>query len=110
MDGPFQTARIIAEPNHCYVREAAAHSASFHRNAQWEMTMRKTLLSMLGASVFAAATAQAAAASERHHVRMTDRVATEQFRQSNANAALAYIAVRPDYHSYNAGMSSPAGR
>ncbi len=72
--------------------------------------MRKTILSMLGASIFAAATAHAAAASERHHVRMTDRVATEQFRQSNANAALAYIAVRPDYHSYNAGMSTPAGR
>jgi len=72
--------------------------------------MRKTILSMLGASVFAAATAQAAAASDRHHVRMTDRVATEQFRRTNAYAAPAYIVVRPDYHSYNAGMSAPAGR
>jgi len=72
--------------------------------------MRKTILSMLGASVFAAATAHAAAASERHHVRMTDRVATEQFRQSNANAALAYFAAQPDYSRYSGGMSAPAGR
>lgn len=72
--------------------------------------MRKTILSILGASIFAAATAQAAAASDRHHTRMTDRVATEQFRQSNANAAPAFIVTQPDYHSYNAGMSAPAGR
>ncbi|WP_213740639.1 hypothetical protein [Bradyrhizobium sp. dw_411] len=72
--------------------------------------MRKTILSMLGASVFSAATAQAAVASDRHHVRMTDRVAAEQFRQTNANAAPAYIAVQSDYHNYNAGMSAPAGR
>jgi hypothetical protein len=72
--------------------------------------MRKTLLSMLGASLFAAATAQAAGASDRHHMRTTDRVATEQFRQSHAYAAPAYIVVQPDYHSYNAGMSAPAGR
>jgi hypothetical protein len=72
--------------------------------------MRKTILSILGASILAAATAQAATASERHHVRMTDRIATEQFRQSNANAAPAYIGVRPDYPSYGGGMSAPAGR
>lgn len=72
--------------------------------------MRKTILSMLGASLLVAATAQAAAASDRHHARMTDRVATEQFRRSNANAALAYIAAQPDYSRYSGGMSAPAGR
>jgi hypothetical protein len=72
--------------------------------------MRKTILSILGASVLAVATMQAAAASERHHIRMTNRVATEQFRQSNANAAPAYFAVQPDYHNYGGGMQAPAGR
>jgi hypothetical protein len=66
--------------------------------------MRKTILSMIGVLVFAAATAQAAVASGRHHARMTDRVATEQFRQSNANAA------QPDYSRYTGGISAPAGR
>jgi hypothetical protein len=110
VDGPFRTPQIIRTPNHCYVEQAAAYSASFYKNAQWEMTMRKTILSMIGASVFAAATAQMAEASDRHHTRMTDRIATEQFRQSNANAVPAYIAAQPDYRSYNAGMSAPAGR
>jgi hypothetical protein len=41
---------------------------------------------------------------------MTDRVATEQFRRSNANAATAYIAAQPDYSRYSGGMSAPAGR
>lgn len=72
--------------------------------------MRKTILAILGVSVFAVATAQAATASDRHHPRVTGRVASEQFRQSNANAALAYIAAQPDYSHYNAGMSAPAGR
>jgi len=72
--------------------------------------MRKTILSMLGASLFVAATAQAAAASDRHHPRMTDRVATEQLRRSNASAAFAYVAVQPDYSRYSGGMSAPAGR
>ena len=72
--------------------------------------MRKTILSMLGVSVLAVATMQAAAASERHHTRMTDRVASEQVRRSNANAAFAYIATEPEYRSYGGGMSAPAGR
>jgi len=65
---------------------------------------------MLGASLFAAATAQAAVASDRHHTRMTNRVATEQFRRSNADAGLAYIAAQSDYSRYSGGMSAPAGR
>ena len=72
--------------------------------------MRKTILSMLGVSVLAMATVQAAAASERHHTQTTDRVASEQMRRGNANAAFAYIAVEPQYRSYGGGMSAPAGR
>jgi hypothetical protein len=74
------------------------------------MAMRKTLLSMLGVSVLALATMQAAAASERHHSRVTDRVASEQIRQSNASAAFSDIATEPGYRSYGGGMSAPAGR
>jgi hypothetical protein len=72
--------------------------------------MRKTILSMLGASVLALATMQVAAASERHHTRTTDRVASEQLRRNNSNAAFAYIAAEPEYRSYGGGMSAPAGR
>ena len=69
--------------------------------------MRKTILSLLGVTVLAVATMQAAAASERHHTRMTDRAASEQVRRSNA---FAYIAAEPEYRSYGGGMSAPAGR
>jgi copper(I)-binding protein len=72
--------------------------------------MRKTILSMLGASVLALTTMQAATASERHHTRMTDRVASAQVRRSNANAAFAEIAAEPEYRGYGGGMSAPAGR
>ena len=73
--------------------------------------MQKIILRMLGTAVLAAATAQAAAASDHHHARMTERAtATEQFRQSNANAAPAQIVAQPDYSRYSGGMSAPAGR
>ena len=67
--------------------------------------MRKTILGILGASVIAALSAQAAVAAEHHHARKT-APASEQFRNSNAFAAPAYIAVQP----YSGGMSAPAGR
>jgi hypothetical protein len=74
--------------------------------------MRKTILSVLGASAVAVLTAQTAVASEHHHARKTDRAtASEQFRNSNAYAAPAYIAVEPDWSGYSgSGMSAPAGR
>jgi outer membrane biogenesis lipoprotein LolB len=77
------------------------------------MTMRKMILSVLGASAVALLTAQTAIASERHHARKTDRAtATEQFRNSNAYAAPANIAVQEDWSRYSSGggMSAPAGR
>jgi hypothetical protein len=74
--------------------------------------MRKTILSVLGASAIAALTAQAAVASEHHHARKMDRAtASEQFRNGNAYAAPAYVAVEPDWSRYSGGgMSAPAGR
>jgi hypothetical protein len=77
--------------------------------------MRKTILSIIGASVVAALTVQKAVASEHHHARKMDRAtASEQFRNSNAYAAPAYIAVQPvqpEWSGYSGGgMSAPAGR
>ena len=72
--------------------------------------MRKIILSMLGVTVLAVATMQAAAASEHHHARVTDRVASEQIRRSNASAAFSDIAAESGYRSYGGGMSAPAGR
>jgi hypothetical protein len=73
--------------------------------------MRKTILSVLGASVVAVLAAQTAVASETHHARKTDRAtASEQFRNSNAYAAPAYVAVQPDWSRYSGGISAPAGR
>jgi uncharacterized protein (DUF3084 family) len=73
--------------------------------------MRKTILTILGASVLSALTVQTAVASEYHHARRIDRApASEQFRSSNAYAAPAYAAVQPDWSRYSGGMSAPAGR
>jgi hypothetical protein len=76
--------------------------------------MRKTILSVLGASVIAALTMQTAVASEHHHARKTDRAtASEQFRNSNAYAAPADIAIQPNWSGWSGysggGMSAPAG-
>jgi hypothetical protein len=74
------------------------------------MTMRKTILTILGASLVAALTVQAAAASGTHHNRRLERApAGEQFRNSNAYAAPTYVAVQPDWSRYGGGMSAPAG-
>jgi hypothetical protein len=73
--------------------------------------MRKTILSVIGASVVAVLTAQTAVAAEHHHARKTDRAAaSEQFRNSNAYAAPAYETIQPDWSGYSGGgMSAPAG-
>jgi hypothetical protein len=77
--------------------------------------MRKTILSVLGAAAVAALTVQTAVASEHHHARKIDRAtASEQFRNSNAYAAPASIAVQPEWLGWSGysggGMSAPAGR
>ena len=71
--------------------------------------MRKTILTVLAASLMAASTVQMAAAAERHHVRKAAPV-SEQFR--NANNAGAWPA-QPNWVSdYSEGhvISAPAGR
>ena len=61
--------------------------------------MRKTIITVLAASLIAALTAQTAVASEHHRARAKGRaVATEQLRNSNAYAAPHDIAV-PSYWS-----------
>jgi hypothetical protein len=61
--------------------------------------MRKTILTVVSASVIAALTAQTAAAASEHHHRTKNRAATiEQLRNSNAYAAPRDIAV-PSYWS-----------
>jgi hypothetical protein len=63
-----------------------------------EMTMQKKLLTVLFIPLVAALTAQAAVASERHHVRANDRaVLSEQVRNSNAYAAPGDFGGRRDY-------------
>jgi hypothetical protein len=60
-----------------------------------EMTMRKRILTVLSVPLIAAFTAQAAAASERHHARTKGRAVIEQLRNSNAYAARRDIVVQP---------------
>jgi hypothetical protein len=63
------------------------------------MTMRRSIIALLSASLIAAFSAQAAAASGHHRVRTMSRdqaIASEQFRNSNAYAAPDHIAV-PSY-------------
>jgi PBP1b-binding outer membrane lipoprotein LpoB len=70
------------------------------------MTMRKTILTVLSAALFAASASQNVAAAERHHARKTEPVTTgEQFR--NANNSVATPVQSPWPYS---GYSAPAGR
>jgi hypothetical protein len=71
--------------------------------------MQKTFLTVLGATLIAATTVQMAAASE-HHARKARATASEQFRNSNAYDAPAYVAAQPDFSRYSGGLSAPAGR
>jgi hypothetical protein len=73
--------------------------------------MKKTILTILGSALVAAATVQFAAAAERHQTRKADRLtapASEPFR--NSNAAWPSQQVQPDWSHYSGGYSAPAGR
>jgi PBP1b-binding outer membrane lipoprotein LpoB len=70
------------------------------------MTMRKTILTVLSAALFAASASHNAAAAERHHVRKTERATvSEQFRNAN-NLVAAPVQSGWTYGGY----SAPAGR
>jgi hypothetical protein len=71
--------------------------------------MQKTFLNVLGATLIAATTIQMAAATE-HHARKARATTSEQFRNSNAYDAPAYVAAQPDLSHYSGGISAPAGR
>jgi hypothetical protein len=74
-----------------------------------ETKMRKTILSLLAVPLIATVTAQASAASGRHHTPTKDRaVASEQFRNSNAYVAPDDIAV-PSYGTNEANGAMASG-
>lgn len=68
--------------------------------------MRRTILTVLSAALFAASASQNVAAAERHHARKTERVkVSQQFRNAN-NALAAPVQSGWPYGGY----SAPAGR
>jgi len=74
--------------------------------------MRKTILTVLGSALIAAASVQFADAAQRHHGRANHVAASEQ-QTRNADAYAAWPA--PDAQSdwayrYSGGYSAPAGR
>jgi hypothetical protein len=69
--------------------------------------MRSTILTILVVPLLAGLTAQTVAAAEHHHARTKWRaVAVEQFRNSNAYAAPAYIAAQPYWSGYDGAAGS----
>jgi hypothetical protein len=91
---------IIRSPNHRYLTETGEHDLGFPPK-KWEITMRKTILTVVSASIIAAFTAQSAAAGSAHHRARTNGrvVATEQFR--NSNAYVAPIVIQPGSGPYS---------
>jgi hypothetical protein len=71
--------------------------------------MRNTILTVLGASLIAVFTAQAADASGHHRARAMGRdhaTASEQFRNSNAYIGPRNIAVPTDWPAYDGALGS----
>jgi hypothetical protein len=73
------------------------------------MTMQKTFVTVLGATLIAATTVQMAAASE-HHARKARATASEQFRNSNAYSDIAVQSDRWSAYANGAQASGIAGR
>ena len=72
--------------------------------------MRKTILTLFAAALFAASASQNATASERHHPRKTERVTTsEQFRNASNLVAAPSTGSLQSGWTYG-GYSAPAGR
>jgi hypothetical protein len=89
MSGSLQDAR-----HHCFAVSMQ----------QRETTMRKIILTVVGASLIAASTIQMAAAAG-HHTHKADRApASQQFRNANNSADWSAGA------RYSGGLSAPAGR
>lgn len=73
--------------------------------------MRKIILALIGSALFAASTAQIAAAAEHHRGTKAHRATVnEQARNANAYVWTAPSA-QPDWSRYEGGaVSAPAGR
>ncbi len=72
--------------------------------------MRKTILTLFGAALFAASASQNIAASERHHARKTEPVTTsEPFRNANNSVTTPSTGSLQSGWTYG-GYSAPAGR
>jgi hypothetical protein len=75
--------------------------------------MKKTILTVLAATLMVASTAQIASAAQRHHVRKAVQApVSEQFRNANNFVAPAQPVYSYSYSDYSDGhaISAPAGR
>jgi hypothetical protein len=102
------------------IRAAQRYLPNTRRNAtricfaserlNWEIKMRKTILTILGSALIAASAAPMASAAQPHRSHKADRApvtTNEQFRNANA----AWPAAEPDWSRYSSGgLSAPAGR
>jgi hypothetical protein len=107
-EGLFKISPIIRLPNHRYLQAIGKYEPRLSAR-KWEITMRKTILAAVGASIIAVLTAQAAAAASGHHRTRTNHraIATEQFRNSNnAYAAPSNVAAQPGWSGYDGAMGS----
>ena len=108
MDGPSPFPEVIGSPARRYIAgtQDVGHTGLARRACnELETTMRRIILTAVGAALIAVSTAQVATAAERHHARKVDRaVASEQFRNSNNSVASP---TQPSW--YSGGFSAPAG-
>jgi len=95
-------------------RHAGRRSARRIALEQGRFTMRKTILTILGAALLAASAVQIAVAAEHHRGRQADRApapVSEPIRNSNALYGWPSPSVEPGWSRYeNGAMSAPAGR
>jgi len=107
---------IIRLPLHRYLHGLHRSDARLRRNKirKMEITMSKTIVTLLGSALVLASTLQMATAAEHHGTRKAHRApatVSERVRQSNDYAPNP--AVNPDYARYSTGggvISAPAGR
>jgi hypothetical protein len=109
MPGP-----VIIFKRHRYLNDDAGREAqSPQANEQGvpgRITMRKTMLTLLGSALLVTATVQFALAAQHHQGRKLHRAptaTTEQFRDSNAAWPQQE---QGDWSRYSGGYSAPAGR
>ena len=107
------SARVIIRICQPYLQHKAQDArciASPQDAPDWEIKMRKTILTLIGSALIAASATQMAAAAQSHRSHKADRApvtTNEQFRDSNA----AWPAAQPDWSRYSSGgLSAPAGR